>query len=269
MPPGIRLLDDPYAKRFVRHPALRIALAHRLAARAFITIVNRHSPDLHAFVTLRVRHLDHVLYDALDLGVDQVVLLGAGFDSTSLRCSDSAIRVFEVDAPSTLQDKVLLSEKLQAHSTRIETIWVPCNFEGHSLREELLARGFDSSRPSLIAWVGVSMFLTRAAIAATLTDLASLCAPGSQLVCDYIDPDVVTGDSRHHGARRVASSVARRGEPYQTGMSSEEVENLFGEHGFDCYEHLRAPEMLRRYAPTAIGRQVGGDWLALTTARRR
>jgi methyltransferase (TIGR00027 family) len=267
-PPERRRLADLYARFFVSHPALRVALVHRQAARAFIAILDRQSPGVHAFVVLRVRYLDEVIATATENGVDQIVLLGAGFDATSLRQNITSTTFFEVDAPSTQADKRRVAERVLLPKAGAKVVWVPYDFEHDSLRERLLGSGFDPTRPSVIAWIGVTMFLTREAIAATLTDLSALCAPGSQLVFDYIDADVVTGESHWPGARRVAHTVARKGEPYRSGFATAEVESLVAGHGFTCGEHLRAPDLTRRYAPGRADETSSDNWLAITAAQR-
>jgi methyltransferase (TIGR00027 family) len=215
-----------------------------------------------------MRYTDEVCAAATRAGVDQVVLLGAGFDTTRLRRAQSPVTFFEVDAPTTLAHKCAVSERLLPTRCNAQTVWVPCDFEHDSLRERLLTNGLDSTRPSLIVWVGVSVYLTRRAIETTLADLAALCAPGSRLVVDYIDADVVTGNTRWKSARRAARGVALRGEPYRTCFTSTDVDALFATYGFRCREHVRTPALLHRYAPAHIRRQVSNDWQAITTAQR-
>ena len=61
---------------------------------------------------------------------------------------------------------------------------VPVDFEaGDAWWQRLAAAGFDAGRPAVVASTGVSMYLTREAIAATLRQVAAL-APGSTLAHD-------------------------------------------------------------------------------------
>jgi methyltransferase (TIGR00027 family) len=173
-----------------------------------------------------------------------------------------------VDAPSTLADKRLVVERVLPKTSNVKAVWVPCDFEQDKLRGRLLDSGLDPTRPSVVAWIGVTMFLTRDAIAATFADLAALCAPRSQLIFDYVDADVVTGESHWPGARRVARTVARRGEPYRTGFESANIEAFMAKYGFTCEDHARTPALLQRYAPTVGNSSAVNDWLAICTARR-
>lgn len=106
-PPGRRVLDDPYSRYFVRDPFLRACLIHPLAARAFIGLLNyAFGAGGHIFTVLRVRYTDDVCEAAINDGVDQLVLLGAGFDTTTLRSpAHTLVKTFEVDAPTTQADK--------------------------------------------------------------------------------------------------------------------------------------------------------------------
>ncbi|MBO0880667.1 MAG: SAM-dependent methyltransferase [Mycobacterium sp.] len=263
-----RLLNDTYSRHFVRDPVLRACLIHPLMSRAFIAVANRLCVGLHTYIVLRARYIDDVLKSAVRAGIDQLVLLGAGFDTTSLRTATPVpVKIFEVDAPATQQNKRLIFDRLRANLNN-DIVWVPCHFEHDTLRQRLLTNGFDPTRRSLVVLAGVTTYLTRSAIEATLTDLATICAPGSDLVLDYVDTDVITGRTRFAGARRAAGLAARRGEPFRTGFTPIDIDNLLDTHGFRRHEQVGLPELLQRYAPTHARRPIGGDWQTITTATR-
>jgi methyltransferase (TIGR00027 family) len=269
-PPGRRLLDDRYSQHFVREPFLRACLVHPLAARAFIGLLNYvFGTAAQIFTVLRVRYADDEWEAAINDGVDQLVLLGAGFDTTTLRKGAHApVKIFEVDAPTTQADKRAVIEQLRSTRTLDQTVWVPCDFEHDTLRERLRAKGFDPTRPSLIIWIRVTVYLTPHAIDATLADLAAVCAPGSRLAFDYIDSDGITGGNRSAGVLRWAGSSTRHGEPFRTRFTAAGVDALLASHGLACGEHLRVPELLQRYAPTYFKRPPMDDRMAITTAQR-
>jgi methyltransferase (TIGR00027 family) len=266
--PSRRHLEDPYSRHFVSHPALRVALAHPLAARIFIAALGRSLPGVHDFVVLRVRYLDDILDKAIADGIDQIVLLGAGFDTTSVRWQQAGATIFEVDAPSTQRDKRATTERLLRTDHAHKIVWVPCDFETDALSERLRDSGFDPARRSMIAWIGVTMFLSREAIDTTLTDLAALCAPASQLVFDYIDPAVVSGHNASASARRVARTVAESGEPYRTGFTTTDIDAVLTGHGFRPCDHAATPELQQRYSSTRTDPPNGKDWLTILTAQR-
>jgi len=115
------------------------------------------------------------------------VILGAGLDSFGYR-SDLAgrVRVFEVDHPATQRWKrqVLAAARIPVPAG---LTFVPVDFESDALAERLAQGGFDPSRPALVSWLGVTMYLTRAAIGQTLAVIGRL-APGTEVVADYMLP---------------------------------------------------------------------------------
>ncbi|MCV7147259.1 class I SAM-dependent methyltransferase [Mycobacterium riyadhense] len=267
-PPARRLLDDPYSRHFVEHPALRAILAHPRSADVALRVADRMWGGLHAHIALRVRYADDACAAAISDGVDQLVLLGAGFDTTSLRRATAPVRVFEVDAPTTQARKRPVIERLLPPHRRHQTVWVPCDFEYDVLRERLLDSGFDPTGASLVIWLGVTPYLTRAAIDATLSDLAQICTPGSRLVVDYICAGVVAARTRWKSASRVARMVARRGEPYRSDFTEAGLNEMLTAHDFQPREHLSVSALLRRYDPANESRLASDDWLAIATALR-
>lgn len=265
-PPDRRLIDDPQSRQFVEHPALRAMLAHPRSADAALRVFDWVWGGLHAHIALRVRYADDARAAAVDDGIDQLVLLGAGFDTTGLRMDKAAMTLFEVDAPATQAHKRPVVERLASGD---QTVWVSCDFEHDALRQRLLEAGFEPARPSLVVWLGVSMYLTREAIDTTLADLAQLCAPGSRLVLDYIRDGVAAARTPWPGANRIARLVARRGEPYRSDFTEHSLDVLLTAHGLQPAEHLGVAGLLRRYDPTNKSRLAADDWLALATAYRR
>lgn len=267
-PPGRRLLDDPYSRHFVQHRALRAILTRRRSADAALRVLDCLWGGLHAHITLRVRYADDACEAAISDGIDQLVLLGAGFDTTSLRRATTPVTIFEVDAPATQADKRPVIERLLPSQRNCQIVWVSCDFEENVLRERLLGSGFDPARASLIVWLGVTPYLTRGAIDATLADLAELGAPGSRLVVDYIHAGVVAARTRWTSAGRVARMVAQRGEPYRSDFTEAALDAMLTAHGFQPREHLTVSALLRRYDAANKSRLAADDWLSVASAQR-
>jgi methyltransferase (TIGR00027 family) len=267
-PPDRRLLNDPQSRHFVEHPALRAVLAHPRSADAALRVFDRVWGGLHAHIALRVRYADDVCEAAISDGIDQLVLLGAGFDTTSLRRAATPITIFEVDAPHTQAHKRPVVERLLTAAGDHQTVWVPCDFEVDVLRERLLGAGFDPARASLVIWLGVTPYLSLGAIDTTLADLAEVCAPGSRLIVDYITAGVVAARTQWRSAGRIARLVARRGEPYRSDFTEAGLDALLSAHGFEPREHMSVSALLRRYDPANKSRLTADDWLAVATAHR-
>src|SRR5947209_8842090 len=156
----------------------------------------RSRPDMSPFtrpfrasIVARARFMEDLVAEQVALGVGQYVILGAGLDSFAQRRPELASRllVFEIDRPGPQAWK---RQRLVDLCLGVPSVLrlVPVDFEaGDAWWERLAASGFDSGRPAVVASTGVSMYLTRDAIVATLRQVAEL-APGSTLAMSFMLP---------------------------------------------------------------------------------
>jgi methyltransferase (TIGR00027 family) len=184
----------------------------------------------------RSRFTEDHLATCVRTGVTQYVILGAGLDSFAYR-TESAVRVFEVDHPATQRWK-----RGQLAAARIpvpdSVSFVAMDLERDQLTGLLRAAGFDLSRPALVSWLGVTMYLTQAAIGRTLAEIGGF-APGTQLITDYILPAALRDDTGNAYAGLVAPAAAERGERWLTFLAPDDMSALLAGHGFGAVEHVR------------------------------
>jgi methyltransferase (TIGR00027 family) len=167
-------------------------------------------------------------------GIDQYLILGAGLDSFAYRTPPGRFRVFEVDRPATQAAK---RELLEAAGIAVpgSVIFVAVDFETGRLREPLVQSGLDPFRPVFVSWLGVTMYLTREAILATLTDLGGF-APGSEIVADHLLPAELRDAAGNGYAEAVAPMAAEEGEPWRTFLSPAAMAALLRDAGFEVVE---------------------------------
>ncbi|MCW2529952.1 MAG: methyl transferase, putative, family protein, partial [Pseudonocardiales bacterium] len=129
---GRGLIDDPFAKYFLRSRAVKLRCANAPMAKLTLTVFDRLYPGFMAIVLLRNRWYEDLLATAVRDGVTQVVLLGAGYDTTALRLDLGSATLFEVDAPPTQSAKrdVIASRHLTVAG---DVRYVACDFERDSL----------------------------------------------------------------------------------------------------------------------------------------
>jgi methyltransferase (TIGR00027 family) len=266
-PADRRLVDDPYARYFLRSLAFKLRVGSRPMARLTRTVFDRRYPGFMAVVLLRNRWYEEVLAEAVRDGITQVVLLGAGYDTTALRLDLGDATLYEVDAPPTQEAK---REALSRHGLqpqgRVE--YVPCDFERDSLVGRLRAHGFDPDRPSLVVWFGVSFFLTEPAVRQTVSDVETLSAPGSRFLWDYMHSSVVDGTTTYAGARRASAAVARRGEPYTFGLDRLGAVAFMESYGFRVRDHLTMTDLGSRYGGASGVWCSTDDFFGVITAER-
>lgn len=189
---------------------------------------------------------EDVVLEALEQGIDQYVILGAGFDTFAMRHADLAPRLttFEVDHPDVQQ---LKRERLASAPPTPLPVFVPVDFEVTSLAAELSASLYNASRPAVFSWLNTLPYLTVAAIESTLSDIVQITAPGSLLVCNYPCKDVPVTDAQREVLRTVRANVASRGEPFQSRFTPDEFVSVLAAHGFDVIDHLTEHDLNARY----------------------
>ena len=117
------------------------------------------------------------------------------------------------------------------------------DFESQRLTERLASTGFDPLRPAFISWLGVSMYLTMAAIAETCAALGTLTA-GTELVVDHILPrrSLERADRRFVDA--ITPWVAASGEPWRSHLGAEDISAVLRRNGFGAIRHIRQRDMI-------------------------
>jgi methyltransferase (TIGR00027 family) len=205
-----RVLDDPIVV-----PLLRKTYGAALDEEAG-TFNERSSLGMRAWMVSRSRFAEDKLAEAVGRGVRQYVLLGAGLDTFAHRNPHAGVRVFEVDHPATQAWKRWLVT--ESGLPEIDDVqYVPVDFERQSLAAELEAGGLDGSKPTMFAWLGVVLYLTRPAFRGTLDWI------GSGVVMDYALPRHALPEEELEGLDLLAAKVASIGEPFQLFFTPEEM----------------------------------------------
>jgi methyltransferase (TIGR00027 family) len=204
------------------------------------------SAALRAFMVARARLAEDTLAHSLTAdGTRQYLVLGAGLDTFAYRNPYPQVRVFEVDHPATQAWK---RECLAAADIAIpETMrFVPVDFERQSLTEELHATGFDSTLPTVTAWLGVVPYLTLEAFRATTTLLGSF-ATGSQVIFDYAQPREVLPPVEQQMLDSMSERVALSGEPFQRFFTPEALAAELALAGLRVVEDLDSTSLTERF----------------------
>src|SRR6185312_6513358 len=127
-----------------------------------------------ASILARARFIEDLVLEQAKRGIGQYVILGAGLDTFVQRRPEMAsrLRVFEIDRPGPQSWK---RQRLIEVGLGIPDALrlVPVDFEtSDAWGKGLTASGFDAHRAAVVASAGVSIYLSRDAVAATLRDAA-------------------------------------------------------------------------------------------------
>jgi methyltransferase (TIGR00027 family) len=257
LPERRRLFNDPFAVSFLS-PRLRAASAlFRIPFVRLLLVrwIDARWPGARTSAVARTRLIDDWADAAAAAGMQQAVILGAGFDCRAWRLP--ALRdllIFEVDYPATSSEKRRRIGELGAPTERVS--FAPINLERERLPEALAKVGFDANRPTLVIWEGVTNYLTWEAVDATLRWAATL-AQGSRLIFTYVDADLINGSDRFRDAAGARRAVTGVGEPWTFGFRPEELPGYPKERGLLLVKDLSANEY-RALTMGANGAQAKG-----------
>jgi methyltransferase (TIGR00027 family) len=248
-PAGERLFEDPMARDFLDGRLGRVADLARVPGfgRVVPALVDRRSAGSRLAVVVRTRFIDDALRNALASGLDQVVVLGAGFDSRAHRMPGiERTRVFEVDHPDTQaakRDRVRRSLGEEPE----HVAYVPVDFARQDLGAELAAAGFRSGVRTFFVLEGVISYLTPEAVDANFRYVAETGGPGSQIAFTYLHRGVIDGSHQAPGSREVEARVRAVGEPWRFGFDPAELPAYLADRGLELLEDVSPAQAAPRY----------------------
>jgi methyltransferase (TIGR00027 family) len=194
------------------------------------------------FIAARSRFSEDTMANCVAVGMRQVVVLGAGLDTFSLRnpFADLGVRVFEVDYAATQSWK---RERIKAAGlTEPQSlIFAPTDFERENLSEGLTRAGFRQNQPAFFQWLGVVPYLTREAVSSTLKFISEV--PKAVVAFDYAEPFQNYHPERRPNIIAIAESAAARGEPWLSLFDPADLHELLQSNGFKTIEDLGLPEI--------------------------
>ena len=252
-----RLLDDRFAYGFLdrTNRALLRLLSAPVVGSLATALLERLMPGTRDSVTARSLHIDHELHAALATGVPQVVILGAGFDSRSLRIEGiDRVRVFEVDHPATqARKRSCLAQMLPSEPAHVCFVAIDFGLqpddhpvESDRLGKAMIEAGFRGDARTFFIWEGVTEYLAAEAVDLTLRFISSAAA-GSTIAFTYKDVSVFRGA----GARSALRQAQLIGEPWIFGLDPTEIAAFLSERGLLLIEDVAASEREARHLPAS------------------
>jgi methyltransferase (TIGR00027 family) len=225
---GRQLVDPP--ERWLDRPDMGAASARNRAS-----------------MVARARLAEDIVAGAAAEGVRQYVILGAGLDTFAQRGAARwpDLRVFEIDQPGVQAWK---RDRLAALGLpRDRLIMVPMDFEtGDDWPAALATAGFDPAAPAVVAVLGVTMYLTRAATVELLGRIAAF-APGSRVILTVAPPaEDVEADERPVLAM-VERGAAASGHPWRSHFSLDDIAALAAAAGLQDPRPIDAGALAQRY----------------------
>jgi len=241
------ILYDPFAMKILREDekdVLAFANAHPLAS------IGR------LLTAARSRIAEDALSRAVERGVRQIVILGAGLDTFALRNPHSArqIRIYEVDHPATQAWK---RQRLAEAQIALPPwlILVPVDFEQDDVGEKLVAAGFQQNSPAFFTWLGVVPYLTEDAIGRTLDYISSI--QNSEVVFDYMEPPEAFSEELRQLEKERTEQLKKMDERSVSRFEPAGIAAILRSHGFYAIEDIHFREIAFRFGRAVQGLAPG------------
>lgn len=250
LPASKRLFIDPYAVSFLDG---KLQLAARLSPLSFVRryvqrTIRKKIPGALTSGIARTRYIDDLLQQTLQHQIQQVIILGAGFDTRALRLNSlSNIPVIEIDHPNTARKKTSILKRKLGHLPNHIHYW-QIDFNKESLQELAVREKLDFSIPTTIIWEGVTNYLTAEAIDNTFA-FAQQFAKGSFIIFTYVHQQVLDAPEKFFGASKLLKDLDAIEERWTFGFNPEKLSAYLQPYNFVLLEDSGASQYRDKYLP--------------------
>jgi methyltransferase (TIGR00027 family) len=256
-PEDQRLFDDPFALKllpFGWRVAMRFFFLPGLRP-AVLALRERRMPGSLGGILCRTCYIDDVLKRSLEAGIDQLVILGAGFDSRAYRIPGiDQVQVFEVDLPGTRKLKQTRVEKVLGAVPENVTL-VGMNFDLDNLDAVLRDAGFQKGLRTLFIWEGVTQYISAESVKNTLEFVSSVSGVGSAIVFTYVRQGLIDGTDCPEWFQPFLSFAEKVGSPLIFGLDPAELEQTLSDCGLKLIDDVGAAEYQDLYLKP-LGREL-------------
>lgn len=211
-----------------------------------IASTNAWVKGLYGEEVCRTRFIDEAAARALDQGIDQVVILGARFDTRAyLLPGMKSAHVFEVDMARTQKIKKGRLEKILGRLPE-NVSFVPIDFDEQDLSEVLSGYGFDRNRPALFIWEAVTQYLQPEAAAATFSFIGG-CVKGRQVIFTYVLKWIIEHPETDPEALKLMRFAKMKLAPFVFGLAPDQMPAYLSQFHLKVIEDAGKEEYEKRY----------------------
>lgn len=247
-PEDERICYDPYAIRFINPEILEFAARNPDEYKAEIEQLERLFPGLANSAVARVRYFDDVVKASADDGLEQLVILGAGYDTRAYRIEGlKNIKVFEVDHPDTQRVKV---EKIKEifGSLPGHVTYIPADLEINKFGQQLADNGYDKTKKTLFVVEGLVMYLQPEAMDEILSFIVHNSGKESAIIFDYgTFRSTNAEDNASEAGKNIRNFTKKQGEPLKFIVRDGTIETFLSERGFSRILNMTSQDYKKAY----------------------
>jgi methyltransferase (TIGR00027 family) len=242
-----RICKDPYAIYFVSDEVKKL-LKRPLRLLIIRLWLNWMFPGIHNGVVSRVRYMDDCVVKCLENDLEQLVIIGAGYDTRAYRIEGIAekVKVFELDHPATQRAKKetlkVIFDSPPGHVTHI-----PIHLDKDRISEKLSTGGYDPAKKTLFIMEGLLMYLPPRFVDKLFKFIKTTSGAGSWVTFDYLPPSMIDGTIKVREGKNMIKGVKKWGEPFRFGLKHEDAKAFLSSRGFCNIDTVNAPDLKATY----------------------
>lgn len=221
------------------------------------TQISKVSSSTELLINLRTKFFDDTLVKQIENSTQQVVILGAGFDTRSIRLGESHVKFFEVDKKEVLQFK---SQKLRSHGYSENSTYIACNYLDTDFISQMEGKGFDSTLDTFFLWEGNTMYLSVEDIIGLLKRIG-LRMDRFRISFDYLSERLLRLDQRPKEGKLI-DEFDNMGAPWRTGFDDiaevadkADLKILKNSFVIDCVDGYHLEEYINDYSICTMTRK--------------
>jgi len=264
-----RLFTDPYAIDFLDKDLQRVTkiAALPIIGRFIPRLIHKKGIGAISSGIARTKYIDDLLEATIKEGSKQVIILGAGFDTRSVRLNFlKTISIIEIDHPDTSNFKLaILKKSMEQLPPHINFQQV--DFNKQSLNEIAEQAKINFLLPTTIIWEGVTNYLTKEAIHDTFNFTKQFISPFN-LIFTYIDEDVLNNPGHFKGTGQLFANLKNNEEQWSFGFNPNKLASYLQQFDLALKEDLNATEYRNRYMPERTGILEGYEFYRVAIAKR-
>ena len=243
-----RLCYDPYAIHFINPKIIEYGKNNPEKAKYKIEEMEKIFPGLSSSILARVRYFDDFVGAQIGKGLEQLVILGAGYDTRAYRIEKlkKNIKVFEVDHPNTQSFKIQKINEIFGTIPDYVT-YIPVDLETQELSKNLMINGYQPNKKTLFIMEGLIMYIPQKSIEKIFSFISKNSGTGSSIIFDYYPESVVNGSNKLEIAKNIRKFVIQQGEPLKFGIEDGRTEEFLANNGFKQIKNIRSEDYKKAY----------------------
>ena len=199
-------------------------------------------------IAARVRYFDDFVEKSIVEGLEQLVILGAGYDTRAYRIEGlKNVKVFEVDHSCTQGVKIEKIKEIFGYLPDHVT-YVSIDLENESLDEKLFKNGYDPLKKTLFLMEGLTMYISSETVDEILFFIVENSGSGSAVIFDYASRTV---NFDEHSDRKVVKNLTnlmeKSNESMKFSLMEGTVEEFLSKRGFSDVIDVTSEDYKKAY----------------------